>query len=102
MSKTSYSVIVSCGNGAGTSLMMKMTVEDVLKKHGLSITNIHHCAIAEGKSSASRYDLAFVPLNFLDMFKDAADKGTIVIGLRNVLSAAECKEKLIEKGVIKE
>lgn len=94
-----YKIIVSCANGAGTSLMMKMTVEKVCKELGIDVQTIHHCALSEGKSSASSYDIAFIPLNFIDMYKDAEKAGTIVIGLRNVLSAAEVKEKLIEKGI---
>ena len=87
-------IIVACTNGAGTSLMMKMSVEKATKELGIPVDNIHHCAMAEGKSSASQYDIAFVPLNFIDMFKDAQARGTTVIGLRNVLSAEEVKEKL--------
>jgi len=88
-------IIVACANGAGTSLMMKMAVEKATKELGLPVDKIHHCALAEGKSSASQYDIAFVPLNFIDMFKDIQQKGTTtVIGLRNVLSAEEVKEKL--------
>ena len=88
-------IIVACANGAGTSLMMKMAVEKATKELGLPVEKIHHCALAEGKSSASQYDIAFVPLNFIDMFKDIQQKGTTtVIGLRNVLSAEEVKEKL--------
>jgi PTS system ascorbate-specific IIB component len=87
-------IIVACTNGAGTSLMMKMSVEKATKELGVPVEKIHHCAMAEGKSSASQYDVAFVPLNFVDMFKDAQKMGTTVIGLRNVLSAAEVKEKL--------
>jgi PTS system ascorbate-specific IIB component len=87
-------IIVACTNGAGTSLMMKMSVEKATKELGIPVDKIHHCAMAEGKSSASQYDIAFIPLNFIDMFKDAAKRGTVVIGLRNVLSVDEVKEKL--------
>ena len=87
-------IIVACTNGAGTSLMMKMSVEKATKELGIPVEKIHHCAMAEGKSSASQYDIAFVPLNFISMFKDAQQRGTTVIGLRNVLSADEVKEKL--------
>lgn len=89
-------VLVSCANGAGTSLMMKMTVEKVLKELDIPMREIHHCALAEGKSCAGQYDLVFVPLNFIDMFKDAQQRGAVVIGLRNVLSHAEVKEKVQE------
>jgi PTS system ascorbate-specific IIB component len=89
-------IIVACTNGAGTSLMMKMSVEKATKELGLAVEKIHHCAMAEGKSSASQYDIAFIPLNFIDMFKDAQKQGTTVIGLRNVLSVDEVKQKLKE------
>lgn len=87
-------IVVACANGAGTSLMMKMTVEKVMKEMAITVQEIHHCALSEGKSCAGQYDLAFVPLNFVDMYKDAEKRGTVVIGLRNVLSAAEVKEKV--------
>jgi PTS system ascorbate-specific IIB component len=87
-------ILVACTNGAGTSLMMKMSVEKATKELGIPVEKIHHCAMAEGKSSASQYDVAFVPLNFINMFKDAEQSGTVIIGLRNVLSADEVKEKL--------
>ena len=50
-------VLVSCANGAGTSLMMKMKVQQALKDLGIEITNIHHCSISEGKSTAKQYDV---------------------------------------------
>jgi PTS system ascorbate-specific IIB component len=87
-------ILVACANGAGTSLMMKMSVEKATGELGLPVEKIHHCALAEGKSSATQYDIAFVPLNFVDMFKSASQAGTIIIGLRNVLSTDEIKEKL--------
>jgi PTS system ascorbate-specific IIB component len=93
-------IIVACANGAGTSLMMKMSVEKAAKELNVPVEKIHHCALAEGKSSASQYDIAFVPLNFVDMFKDAQKQGTAVIGLRNVLSANEVKEKLSAGGFV--
>jgi ascorbate PTS system EIIB component len=93
-------VVVSCANGAGTSLMMKMRVEKALKDLNVNVTKIHHCSISEGKSTASTYDVVFCPLNFVDMFKDAAAKGVTIIGLKNVLSDIEAKEKILASGVL--
>lgn len=93
-------VLVSCANGAGTSLMMKMRVEKALKDLNITVTKLHHCSISEGKSSASTYDVVFCPLNFVSMFDDAVKKGVTVIGMRNVLSDAEAREKLIASGVL--
>ncbi len=93
-------VVVSCANGAGTSLMMKMRVEKALKDLNVNVTKIHHCSISEGKSSATTYDVVFCPLNFVSMFKDAEAKGVTIIGLRNVLSDVEAKEKILASGIL--
>lgn len=95
-----YNVLVSCANGAGSSLMMKMAAEKVFKKNNLEIGRLHHCSISEGKSMASQFDIVFCARNFTDMFKDAEAKGTKVIGLRNIMSQQEMEEKLIEYGIL--
>lgn len=93
-------ILVACANGAGTSLMMKMTAERVAAKVGLPVEKIHHCSLSEGVSSATQYDIVFAPLNFVDMYKNAKEAGVMVIGLRNVLSDAEMEEKLTEAGAL--
>ena len=94
-------VLVSCANGAGTSLLMKMTVDKALKSLNIPVMKIHHCSLSEGKSSASQYDLVFCPLNFIDMFSQVKANGkTVVIGLRNAMSEAEAKEKIIAAGLV--
>lgn len=91
-------ILVACANGAGTSLMMKMTAERVTKKLGMGVAEIHHCALSEGVSVARQYDIVFSPANFKDMYADAAKQGVTVIALRNVLSDAEMEQQLIETG----
>lgn len=94
-------LLVCCGNGAGTSMMIKINVEKVTKKMGLDVQEIHHCAVSEGKSAAGNYDIVLCSKNFVPMFKDAAEKrGTKVVGLKNVMSAKEIEEGL--KAVISE
>lgn len=93
-------IMVACANGAGTSLMMKMSVEKAVKRLELPTQDIHHCSLAEGKSSATNYDLVLCPLNFVEMFKDAVNYGVKVIGLRNVMSDKEVEEKLILEGIV--
>ena len=44
-------LLVCCGNGAGTSMMIKLNVEKVAKKMGLDVQEIHHCAVSERKYS---------------------------------------------------
>ena len=64
-------ILVCCANGAGTSLMMKMTTEKVVKSLGIKVGKLHHCSLSEGKSSATQFDVVFCPLNFISMFKEA-------------------------------
>ena len=90
MAKENMSFLVCCANGAGSSLMMKMTMQKVLDKVGLK----------PGKTAASQYDVVFCAQNFVNMFKDAEKKGTIVIGLRNIMSAQEIEQKMKEHGII--
>jgi len=100
MAKENMTFMVCCANGAGSSLMMKMTMQKVLDKLNLKPTKIHHCALSEGKTAAAQYDVVFCAQNFLNMFADAQEKGTIVIGLRNIMSVDEMETKMKEHGIV--
>ncbi len=100
MKKDNLNFLVCCANGAGSSLMMKMTLQKVLTKVGIKPGRIHHCALSEGKSAASQFDIVFCAQNFTNMFKEAEKKGTKVVGLRNIMSAAEIEQKMKEIGLI--
>ena len=80
--------------------MMKMTIQKALDKVGIKPGKVHHCALSEGKTAAVQYDVVFCAQNFANMFKDAEKKGTIVIGLRNIMSVQEMEDKMREKGII--
>ena len=61
-------ILVSCANGSGTSLMMMKSVEKAMKKLGIPITKINHTSIAEGKSTATQYDLNYSYFSLKDYF----------------------------------
>ena len=92
--------MVCCANGAGSSLMMKMTLQKVLTKLGVKPATIHHCSISEGKSAAPNYDVVLCARNFAKMFDDAAKKGTTVIGLKNIMSAPEMEATMKDAGLL--
>lgn len=100
MAKDNMSFLVCCANGAGSSLMMKMTMMKMLDKVGIKPGKVHHCALSEGKTASMQYDVVFCAQNFTSMFKDAEAKGTKVIGLRNILSAQEMEQKMQESGLL--
>ncbi len=100
MARENMSFMVCCANGAGSSLMMKMTMQKVLDKAGIKPAKVHHCALSEGKTAAAQYDVVFCAQNFAGMFKSAQEKGTMVIGLRNIMSVQEMEQKMKENGIL--
>lgn len=92
--------MVCCANGAGSSLMMKMTLQKVLKKINITPASLHHCALSEGKTAAANYDIVFCARNFANMFADAEKKGTMVLGLRNIMSEQEMTKALQDAGLL--
>ena len=95
-------ILVSCANGAGTSLMMKMRVQKATKDLGIKVDKITHCSISEGKSAASQYDVVFCPKNFVNMFANAEKQGVKICGMKNVLSDKEAKDLLLATGLVDE
>ena len=94
MANGKLKLLVCCGNGAGTSMMIKLNVEKVVKKMGLDVATIYHCAVSEGKSCAGQYDVVLCSKNFVNLFADSEKKGTKIVGLKNVMSAKEIEEGL--------
>lgn len=89
-------ILVCCMNGAGSSLMLKMTVQKVLDKLGIKAEKVYHCALAEGEAVAGDYDVVLCAENFIPSFKEATEKGVHVIGLQNIMSVQEIEQKLKE------
>lgn len=90
-------VVVACGSGMGSSQMIKMKVEKVLKKMGVEAT-LHHTNIGEAKTTAHDYNVIICPENLGSTFDSVKDKVT-VITLKNLLSEKEIEEKLTAANV---
>ena len=86
-------VIAACGSGMGSSQIIKMKIEKIFKKLDIK-ASIHHCSIGEAKTQASSYDVVFCSEALKANFKNAESKGVKVIGLKNLLSEAEIREKI--------
>lgn len=94
--------MVCCANGAGSSLMMKMTLQKVLKRLNITPASLHHCALAEGKSAAPEYDIIFCARSFAKTFEAAKKEGAVVLGLRNIMSEQEMERAMREAGLLEE
>lgn len=89
-------VIAACGSGVGTSQMIKIKIERVFKKLAIPVT-ITHCSVGDAKMISRGYDVIFCSQNFVELFAKAEEKGTIVIGLRNLLDEKKIEEEVLAK-----
>ena len=88
-------VMVACGNGMGTSMMIKMQVEKIFRKAGVEAT-IDHSSIGDATSVANNFDVVLCPQTFQDMFHTTAK----VVGVKNVTSVPEITQGLKDAGVL--
>ena len=93
-------VLIVCANGTGTSLMMKEKAQMSLIKLGIENLKIDHSDLSIGETED--YDLIFCHMTFVDNFKYAEKKGIKVIGINNILSEEEFKQKLESSGYLEE
>ncbi len=86
-------VCAACGSGMGSSQIIKMKMEKVFKQLNID-AKISHSSISLAKSSAFEYDVIFCSQGLINNFDNAISKGVKVIGLKNLLSEQELKEKI--------
>ena len=84
-------VLAACGNGMGSSLIIKMKIEKVLKAMELKC-EVHHASVGEAKSAARNYDLVLVSHMLVKEFTNIGNAK--IIGLVNLLSEQEIREKV--------
>lgn len=84
-------VLAACGNGMGSSLIIKMKIEKVLKDMGLKC-EVHHASVGEAKSAGKNFDLVLVSHMLVKEFTNVGNAK--IIGLVNLLSEQEIREKV--------
>ena len=91
-------IMMVCGFGLGSSMVLKMTLDKVLKNHGISAETF--CS-DEATSRGEFFDMVFTSEEMSHLFT-GSPKPVIVI--KNFLSADEIEAKGLEiiKGLIQE
>ena len=85
-------VLTACGNGMGSSMVIKMKVENALRQLGVSDIESASCSVGEAKGLASGYEIV-VASNHLIHELDDRTNGKL-IGLDNLMDDNEIKTKL--------
>ncbi len=86
-------VLAACGNGMGSSMIIKMKIEQVLTELGME-HDVHHSSVGQAKSEVDNYDLVIVAVQLVNEFKQ--DGKAKIIGVQNLLSGDEIKEKVLK------
>ncbi|RLM25176.1 PTS L-ascorbate transporter subunit IIB [Brenneria alni] len=86
-------ILAVCGCGQGSSMIMKMKVGQFLTQQGISHT-VNSCAVGEYKAELSGADIIIASTHVADEITVSGNK--YVIGVRNMLSAADFGPKLLE------
>lgn len=81
-------ILVLCGNGLGSSFMMELNVKKVLKELGKE-AEVNHTDLTTAKTMSA--DIFIGAKDIMDNFKR---EGAKLIGLENIVSVKELKEKL--------
>lgn len=80
-----------CGNGMGTSIMLKLRLQDVLENLHVMGAEVESCSTSEAQSVADDYDVIIAPLHLVSELEDYdAD----VIGVKNIMDEDEMREKI--------
>ena len=82
-------IMTVCGFGLGTSLILRMTVDEVLKKHQIKAETF--CVDAD-TAVGQNFDIVITSQDMQRLFKDS-DKPVVVID--NFLSTDEVEEKAL-------
>ena len=83
------SIMCCCGGGVGSSFIVQMNVESLLKKHGIEDVSVDHVSVSE--ISMMPVDLYVVESDLAPFLKDKPR----VVTLDNIMSMPELEEKLL-------
>lgn len=87
-----HKIMCACGMGLGSSLMVEMNINDVLKKMGKSDIQVTHSTTSDVKPGAA--DLFVVGRDLADFIKDVPEDSKVIIN--NIVDKNELQEKLTE------
>lgn len=85
------SIMCACGSGLGSSLMVQMNIESVLKELGKSDITVGHTTTSDVTPEMA--DLFVVGRDLADFIKGVPDERKLV--LTNIVDKNELKEKLV-------
>ncbi len=76
-------VLAACGNGMGSSMVIKMKVENALRKLNQRDFTVNSCSVGEAKGLAVGYDIVIASLHLIQELEGRTNGK--LIGLDNLI-----------------
>lgn len=86
-------IMCACGSGLGTSLLVEMNIQDILKSMGIEDVEVFHSTTSDVHSGAA--DLFVVSRDLVDFIKGVDPEEVVV--LKSIVDKGELEEKLRTK-----
>lgn len=87
-----FKILCCCAAGNGCCQLVMHKVKKVYEDLGLKFA-IEANTTSVGRAVAQKYDVVYCNVSLEKQFEDAKKKGATVIGLKNIMSEQEIKEK---------
>ncbi len=86
-------ILVICGAGMGTSVMMKIKLEQFLKQNNIS-AELESCSLDEGKGSMNGKDIVICSVHLEEELKPIPEKTTL-ISVENIMNIDDYGAKIL-------
>lgn len=87
-------VLAACGNGMGSSMVIKMKVENALRKLNQRDFTVNSCSVGEAKGLAVGYDIVIASLHLIQELEGRTNGK--LIGLDNLMDDKEITENSVK------
>ncbi|CAC13768.1 PENTITOL PHOSPHOTRANSFERASE ENZYME II, B COMPONENT [Mycoplasmopsis pulmonis] len=84
-------IIAACGNGMGTSMIIKLKVEKIAKKLGLN-AKVEALSMGQAKGMTSQADIIISSIHLMNEF--ATNQKAKIVGVVNLMSEDEIENAL--------
>ena len=88
-----HKFLTACGNGMGTSMIIKIKLENVLDSLGVEDYVVESCAAGMAQTVGSQYDVIMCSDNLADEL-EFPNSDVKVLGIRNVMDENEIRQQL--------
>jgi PTS system ascorbate-specific IIB component len=84
-------ILAVCGNGMGTSMVIKMKVQKILKKLEIA-AQVDYSSLEQAAAQIDNYNIILASAHVADEFES---KDTKIISLVNIIDEKELEDKLV-------